>query len=695
MIATFLAFAVGAALSWESFGSWQGPSFFYPAAGVSVAAMLLSRRELWPWLAGAVVLAEVLVDVAYGTALWVALGCGLANVTEAVVGALITLAWCGGAPDLRKRRDLAGFVVGACLIAPIVGGLVGGTVLTIANSSLWPTAVVTWWAGDALGMLVMGAPILLWPIQSEAVRRRPLELALVLTLTALLSVATLWTSVLPAILILPLLAWAAFRLDMLGAAIAGAVAAFLANIMTTHGRGMFADTGAPPGTQVVFTQTYVAVLVVVALLIAQEASARLNAVRQHQLERRERMRLQTLSELAQQLAAAVTAEEIGEALRDQVLNEVGATAMSLGVVNSESGKLDWVVASGYPDSVADYFSVGADLNERSVALDVVRTGRPLRIRTQPEFAAAYPDRGPVANQGGIESIASWPLAARGAPFGVFQLVWNEPQPFDEAQIAYGSAVAGMTSQALVRAKLYDDERARADALHSVAQPAIEVDAEGLEYRVLYHPADAVRGLGGDWYSVMTLPDGRTYLAVGDVVGHGLVSVEDMAQLRTAGNAYAHLGLSPERILTKLNRYAAHQITGEFATTFVAIFDPSDGTLQYGSAGHLPALLRRGPSGEVIRLADGSGPLLGPFEDSEYENGSLTVEDGDVLIMYTDGLVEHYDEDLKAGIAHLEHVVAAWPPAALLDTEALAHVVAPDSHLDDLCLLIVRFGPVLD
>ena len=75
-----------------------------------------------------------------------------------------------------------------------------------------------------------------------------------------------------------------------GAAIAGAVAAFLANIMTTHGRGLFATTGASPGTQVALTQLYVAVMVVVALLIAQEAAARQNAVRERELERRERMR---------------------------------------------------------------------------------------------------------------------------------------------------------------------------------------------------------------------------------------------------------------------------------------------------------------------------------------------------------------------------------------------------------------------
>lgn len=58
-------------------------------------------------------------------------------------------------------------------------------------------------------------------------------------------------------------------------------------------------------------------------------------------------------------------------------------------------------------------------------------------------------------------------------------------------------------------------------------------------------------------------------------------------------------------------------------------------------------------------------------------------------MYTDGLVEHYDENLNVGIAHLQHVIEAWPPEALLDCESLAQAVAPESHNDDLCLLIVK------
>ena len=249
----------------------------------------------------------------------------------------------------------------------------------------------------------------------------------------------------------------------------------------------------------------------------------------------------------------------------------------------------------------------------------------------------------------------------------------------------------MVSQALVRARIYADEHARAAVLHSVAQPVARAKAVGLEYRALYRPADASHGLGGDWYSVMALQDRRTYLTVGDVIGHGLMSVEDMAQLRSAGNAYAHQGLPPSRVLSDLNGFAANQMQGEFATALVAIYNPDEGLVSYSAAGHLPALIRRADTGEVERLSGASGPMLGPFSDSEYTDAAVPVRPGDILVMYTDGLVEHLGERLDAGIEHLAQVVAQWPPDAWVDCESLAEAVAPAPHDDDLCLLIVRFG----
>ena len=692
-LVVFVSFATGAVLSWESFGSTVGPSFFYPAGGVTAAAMILSRRALWPVIATAVIAAELVVDTVYGNPLVLSVGFAVSNVVEPIVGASIVLAWCGGRPDLRKRRDFVAFIAGACLAGPFVGGLIGGTASSVYNGIPWLDAALTWWSGDTLGVLVMATPILLWPYQSYVVRRRPWETVGVLLLTAALSVASFWTSAPPSMLILPILAWAAFRLDMLGAALAGVVAAFLANIMTTRGWGLFRSADVSQEHRVLLTQAFVATIVVVALLIGQEASARSRAVRGQETERRERMRLETLSRLSLQLSAALTPHDIAQALEDQVLDEAGAKALALGLVSSDGRKLEWVNVPPLAWDVVAEFAAGVPLGRRSVVTDVVRFGKPIEIRSLAEYAGAYSETAHWLKSVGAESVVGWPLTSGDSTIGVLLLLWTDPQSLNVAQRAYISAVAAMVSQALVRAQTYTDEYARSAVLQAAVMPSTPVDTSGLDVGVLYAPAHGAQGLGGDWYDIMALPGGRTYLSVGDIVGHGLLAVEDMAQLRNAGRAYAHQGQPPARLLADLNRFAADVGRGEFATMVAAVFDHDSGLLSYSSAGHPPPLLRRGDGDEVIRLSDASGPVLGPFNDSAYSQCTVQVSPGDVLVMYTDGLVEHRGHDVQAGIAYLEQVVSSWPTDELLDCAALAERVAPSPRSDDICLLVVRFAAV--
>jgi len=688
----FLAFAAGAVLSWESFGSSVGPSFFYPSAGVTVAAMILSRRALWPAVIAAVVAGEVIVDMFYGTPAAVSFGFAAANVVEPLIGASLTLAWCRGRPDLRKRRDFLAFLAAACVIAPVFGALVGGPVSARSDAKPVLGAVLDWWAGDAVGVLVVAAPILLWAGQFEIVRRRPWETAAVLLATGLLSVTAFWTSIPPSMLILPMLAWAALRLDMLGAALAGAVAAFLANVMMTRGYGLFISMPVALETQVALTQVFIAVIVVVAMLIAQEAAARATAVQEREVERRERMRLETLSRLAQELAGALTPHDVGEALADEVLNEAGARALNLGLVGADGRNLEWINMSGHPKAVVDEFAGGVALSERTVGTDVVRFGQPILVRTAREYAQAYPEKVHWLALSGAESTVGWPLTAGGKPFGVLLLVWSQPQPFDEAQRAYISAVTTMVGQALVRAKVYSDEHARAAVLQSAVLPTTPADTCGLDVAVAYEPADVTQGLGGDWYDIMPLPKNRVYFAVGDVVGHGLPAVEDMAQLRSAGRALAHQGLSPGQLLAELNGFTRDASLGKFATMAVAILDPDEASLYYALAGHPPPFLRHAADGEVVRLAEAHGPVLGPVRDASYGQARIRTSPGDVLVMYTDGLVERHGMDIETGLARAQQMIAGWDRAMTL-TEACEHLqetLAPRPRSDDVCIIAVRF-----
>src|SRR4029079_6399736 len=281
-----LTYLVGAVLSGQSFGAGVGPAFF-PPAGVTVAAMLLTPRSRWAVIVLAIVVAEVAVDLYYGVGVAAKSGFALANSVEPVVGASLVLAWCNGPPDLRVRADLAKFVAAACGAGPRVGGLIGSGVSAVSSGASWPVAAVHWWAGDGIGVLVVGAPILLWPIQSHILRARIPETALVVALTVVLSLTAFWWQAPPTFLLLPVMAWAAFRLDVIGAAVAGAVLGFSVNHLAGSGRGFFAGMNLAAPARLAVNQMFIAVIVLVAMLIAQEAAGRIAAARQGEAERRE------------------------------------------------------------------------------------------------------------------------------------------------------------------------------------------------------------------------------------------------------------------------------------------------------------------------------------------------------------------------------------------------------------------------
>lgn len=692
-----LFYAAGAVLSWESFGAGITPVFF-PPAGVTLAAMLLTPRSRWPVVLAAIIATELMVDLYYGVGIQVALGYALANAVEPVIGASLVLAWCKGPPDLRVRGDLAKFIAGGCVAGPLVGGMIGGAVGAASNNTSLATTVVHWWAGDAIGALVVASPILLWGKQSHLLRNRLTETVLVLAVVAVVSVLAAWFEIPPALPLLPVMAWAALRLDVIGAALAGAVVGFTFNYMTGTGIGAFRQFDLAPSAALVVTQIFVAVIVLTAMVIAQEASGRIAAVSAREAERRERDRLQILAELAQQLSAALTPSQIGEAVVRQLFNDSGAQAVAVGLVSPDERRLEWAGTAGYPETARERFGAGIPLGELTAATEALNTGRPVVIGSPSEYQRRYPDYGDLMISSEAEALVNWPLTWGDKSIGVLGLMWTRPQPFDAAQLAYISAVATMVGQALVRAQVYADEHARAAVLQAAVLPTDPVDtAAHLDVAVIYQPADVQHGLGGDWYDVMSMPKQQTYLAVGDVVGHGLPAVEDMAQLRSAGRAMALQGLPPSRILAELNTFTAHACHGRFATMAVMIVDPTTNSLSYGLAGHPFPLLRRARDGEVVQLDNAAGPALGPVRDATYVECRVTLEPGDILVLFTDGLVECRGMSIETGISRARRLVAGWQSDSKLGAgcRQLAETLASSPRQDDVCVLAVRLLPFGD
>ncbi|GAA1073358.1 SpoIIE family protein phosphatase [Kitasatospora arboriphila] len=174
-----------------------------------------------------------------------------------------------------------------------------------------------------------------------------------------------------------------------------------------------------------------------------------------------------------------------------------------------------------------------------------------------------------------------------------------------------------------------------------------LDLTGLRIAVRYRPAEKDHMVGGDWYDAVTLPSKRILLCVGDVAGHGIEAATGMVALRNALRGLAATGSGPAQLLGWLNNVTHHLTDHVTATAVCALYDPADRTLSWARAGHLPpVLLRRGRAETVPPLG---GILLGALADADYEEGTLQLEAGDTLMMYTDGLIERKDRTLQESL----------------------------------------------
>ena len=401
-------------------------------------------------------------------------------------------------------------------------------------------------------------------------------------------------------------------------------------------------------------------------------------------------RLQTVTAL---LAGAMTVEEVARIMVHEGVDALDGAAGAL-VLATEDDMLETIEAIGFSDELLDLYRRFAP-DDPVVAAQVYSSGEPRWVESLEDMSASYPPA-EVALDPHLQAEAYVPLASvRGTALGVLLVSFEGPRRLTDREKSLFLTLGRQCAQAIVNARTFERQSRIAEELQRSLLPAELPPPQVVSSAVRYLPGSTEADVGGDWYDLVAVGDGRVGGGVGDVGGKGVLAASQMGQLRTALRAHTLEGLSPAAVLGRLDALAKTGGVDLFATVVAFDVDLATGRCRYSSAGHPPpALVRR--DGSVVLLDEAGSLPLGVADAPLYVDGEVQLGPDETLFLYTDGLVERPTQPFDVGLARLMAALAeqagAEPPE-LVDA-VLDELVTYEDRPDDIAVLALRPAPSL-
>jgi PAS domain S-box-containing protein len=267
---------------------------------------------------------------------------------------------------------------------------------------------------------------------------------------------------------------------------------------------------------------------------------------------------------------------------------------------------------------------------------------------------------------------------------------NAPRRINPDDRLLVRALVGHLSLAMQHVQQFETAREASLTLQRAMLPSMQPP---VGFAVRYEPAVPPLEIGGDWYDVLDVRDNQIGIIVGDCVGRGLPAAAVMGQLRSSARALLLTGAGPAQLLEELDSAAALIPGAHCATVFVGLLDTDSGTLQYSSAGHLPALLAWPDSAPISLNSAGSVPLS-VQRNHPRPQATQELPPGSTLMLFTDGLVERKEHSIDAGIKSATEVMTntLGSPAETIADAVLRELAPPRGYDDDVAIVVHRRPP---
>jgi serine phosphatase RsbU (regulator of sigma subunit) len=300
--------------------------------------------------------------------------------------------------------------------------------------------------------------------------------------------------------------------------------------------------------------------------------------------------------------------------------------------------------------------------------------------------------GAAAKQG-LRSLLAVPLLARGRSIGVLAIFSVDPGAFSEEDMNVLQTFASQAALALDTARLYSHEHEVASILQQSILPDELPEYAEIEAASVYQPAGADAEIGGDYYDLFRAPDGAIWFAIADVCGKGVTAATKTSMIKYSVRAFVAAGMSPAAVLCEVNRFVADSgDTSDIVTLWAGRLVTETGEMRYASGGHPPAMIKHVDGS--FEKASPTGPLLGALADVVYGEETLQLGEGDVILLYTDGVTEARSEKVFFGEDRVQEALAAGGTAEEI-VRRLLTLVRRWVHgelRDDVAVLAIALRP---
>jgi PAS domain S-box-containing protein len=410
------------------------------------------------------------------------------------------------------------------------------------------------------------------------------------------------------------------------------------------------------------------------------------------------LRTARLQQATAMLAEALDVEQVVEVITEVGRTAIGALRSAVALLDDDKLGLRVVNRSGLAPTGPDGAGVALTLDTPSVMTRAIATRRPVLIADPEELRSQFDndtdtddgERKQVMDTGDEQAWVGLPLLAAGMPLGALRFSFGKPRTILEEERVFLEALAGQCALAVERAEMYEKEHTAAVTLQRSLLPGELPSVPGLALDARYLPRST--DVGGDWYDVFRLPDRRLAVAVGDVMGKGLLAAAGMGRVRNALRALALTDPRPAAVLAGLDRlFTATELEEQVTTVTYLVIDPETGEGQAGNAGHPPTLLLTPGAMPVLDGAEAGTPLGWASPRRQH---AFRLPPGSTAVFYSDGLVENRRRGLDSGLDELVSIAAGAPqdlhgaPGRLLQY-LLDNMLAGHEQDDDVTVLVMH------